>query len=187
MSQRDSGYIRKDFDTYDTPLWVTRALAPHLRDGLCVWEPAAGNGAIMDVLDPYRRGNMISTSVVTDIQTGHDFLAATALPTQHITAIITNPPYTAATEFIEHALDLMKPVKGLVAMLLRTDFDHAKSRRHLFADHPAFCKKIVLLNRIVWFEPEPGSKGKSPSENHAWWIWDWQHRGWPTIAYEGKP
>lgn len=68
-------------------------------------------------------------------------------------------------------------------MLLRTDFDHAKTRRHLFADCPAFAKKVVLTKRILWFTPEPGAKGKSPSENHAWWIWDWQHRGAPTVGY----
>lgn len=33
--------------------------------------------------------------------------------------------------------------------------------------------------RIVWFE----RKGAAPSFNHAWYIWDWEHRGFPTIAY----
>jgi hypothetical protein len=30
MSQRNSGYERKPGDAYETPAWVTRALAPHL-------------------------------------------------------------------------------------------------------------------------------------------------------------
>lgn len=83
----------------------------------------------------------------------------------------------------EHAIQLMEPVKGFVAMLMRTDFDHAKSRAHLFANCPAFAKKVVLTKRITWFEPEPGAKGKSPSFNHAWFIWDWRHEGAPTLAY----
>jgi hypothetical protein len=49
-----------------------------------------------------------------------------------------NPPYISATLFIEHALRLMSG-GGKVAMLLRTDFDHAKTRRHLFSDCPAFA------------------------------------------------
>jgi hypothetical protein len=60
-------------------------------------------------------------------------------------------------------------------MLLRVDFDSAKSRRHLFADCPAFAGKIVLTKRIRCIE---GSTG-SPSFNHAWFVWDRQHRGRP--------
>ena len=64
-------------------------------------------------------------------------------------------------------------------MLLRTDFDHAKTRQHLFANCEAFAKKLVLTRRIKWFE----DGGSSPSFNHAWFIWDWQHEGPPTMAY----
>jgi hypothetical protein len=77
----------------------------------------------------------------------------------------------------------MEPVNGFVAMLLRTDFDHAKSRSHLFRDCPAFSRKVVLLNRIVWFTEANGKPKASPSENHAWFCWDWRHDGPPTIAY----
>ena len=94
-------------------------------------------------------------------------------------AIVTNPPYTLATEFIDHALNLTRAQLGVVAMLLRCDFDHAKSRRHLFADHKAFSKKVILTKRIQWFEDSTGS----PSFNHAWYIWNWKHKGPPTIAY----
>jgi hypothetical protein len=64
-------------------------------------------------------------------------------------------------------------------MLLRTDFDHAASRRHLFADCAMFAKKVVLTKRIRWFEDSNGS----PSFNHCWMIWDRQHHGPPTLTY----
>jgi hypothetical protein len=64
-------------------------------------------------------------------------------------------------------------------MLLRTDFDHAASRAHLFADSAMFAKKVVLTKRIRWFEDSNGS----PSFNDCWMIWDRQHRGPPTLAY----
>jgi hypothetical protein len=38
---------------------------------------------------------------------------------------------------------------GIVAMLLRCDYDHAAIRQHLFAGCRAFAKKIVLAKRIV--------------------------------------
>ncbi len=180
MSQRDSGYARKERDLYETPEWVTEALLPHLpRSTSFIWEPACGSGKMMRVFS--RRGLGF---VGTDITDGEDFLMSVGPGSdEQPDAIITNPPYEQGTEFCEHSLRLMEPVNGLVAMLMRTDFDHAKSRSHLFRDCPAFAKKVVLTKRIMWFEPEPGLKGKSPSFNHAWFIWDWKHEGAPTLAY----
>ena len=117
-------------------------------------------------------------TTATDIETGEDFLKATRLPF-NVTAIVTNPPYALAREFIEHSLALTRPIKGVVAMLLRTDFDHEKTRQHLFGECPHFWTKLVLTKRIKWFED---SKGQ-PSFNHAWFIWDWKHQGVPTLAY----
>lgn len=174
MSQRDSGYERRERDLYETPSWVTEALLPHLPRLGVIWEPAAATGKMARVLRG-RADEVISS----DIDRGDDFLALT--PPGDVDAIITNPPYELATEFIDHALKLMTEVRGLVAMLLRTDFDHAKTRARLFADCAAFSKKIVLTKRIRWFEESAGS----PSFNHAWFIWDHRHQGAPTLAYAG--
>ena len=165
MSQRDSGYARVAFDQYETPEWVTEALIPHFPYDAFIWEPACGSG---------RMARVLKADLATDIQTGTDFLTKSA--PEGTGAIITNPPYSIATEFIQHAL---KQDVDFVAMLLRTDFDHAKSRRHLFADHPAFAKKLVLTKRIQWFEDSKSS----PSFNHAWFIWDFVRNGPPVIAY----
>lgn len=172
MSQRESGYERVERDLYETPAWVTESLLPHLGRGFIrVWEPACGSGKMVRALE--QDGLSV---IATDISTGTDFL--TAEP-READAIITNPPYELAREFVEHALDEMAECQGLVAMLLRTDFDHAATRQHLFSKHPAFAKKIVLTKRIVWFE----RKGAAPSFNHAWYLWDWKNRAAPVIAY----
>lgn len=197
MSQRDSGYERKDRDLYETPEWVTEALCEHLyKDGWAlgsVWEPAAGSGKMLDVLKRYADpGCAIGSDIEPlreDIRRA-DFLSSDwpvyrgPFGQTVFGAIVTNPPYDLAQAFIERSLRMFEGKQTTkVAMLLRTDFDHAKSRSHLFRDCPAFETKLVLTRRIVWFEPEPGSKGKSPSFNHAWYIWDWAHEGPPTIAY----
>ena len=171
MSQRESGYQRIERDCYETPEWVTRALLPHLGNIRSVWEPAAGSGKIVRVLEA--AGLRVLS---TDISAGQDFLLAGRQP---VDAIVTNPPYTSAGLFIEHALRLTNG-GGKVAMLLRTDFDHAKTRWHLFSGCPAFARKIVLTKRIRWFENSTGS----PSFNHAWYIWDRQHAGKPTLEYD---
>ena len=66
-------------------------------------------------------------------------------------------------------------------MLLPLAFDAAKGRRELFADCPAFARKLILTNRIRWANlPQ---KVAGPSVNHSWYIWDWTFRGVPTIGW----
>lgn len=175
MSQRDSGYERKERDLYETPAWVTYALVPHIPMRVrLIWEPAAGGGKMVAAL----REMVEDASIVdTDIATGQDFMC-TGGPIG-CEAVITNPPYELATEFIKRALEVVRPEKGFVAMLLRTDFDHAKTRQDLFGINSPFARKVVLTKRIKWFEDSTGS----PSFNHAWYLWDWTHEGAPTLAY----
>jgi hypothetical protein len=172
MSERESGYERKALDQYETPSWVTLALVPHLPgiNGV-IWEPACGGGKMVAAL---RQAGF--DVLGSDIADGVDFLHH-LLPRSGINPIITNPPYALAREFIERALHCGDV--RVVAMLLRTDFDHAATRAHLFAGSPMFAKKVVLTKRIRWFEDSSGS----PSFNHCWMIWDRQHRGEPTLAY----
>jgi len=189
MSQRNSEYARLADDAYYTPEWVTRALIPHLPSYVRrVWEPAAGTKK--KIASALRGAGYLVRC--TDIKTGQDFLAPrrrrflTRVTTR---SIITNPPYLFAQEFIERALAITEPQAEAVAMLLRVDFDSAKTRRHLFENHNAFVRKVVLLDRVRWIE---GSTG-SPSENHAWFIWDWNNpksiatSRLPTIVYESNP
>jgi hypothetical protein len=177
MSQRNSGHARKERDLYETPEWVSEALIPHLRKDLAsVWEPAAGTGKMAAVLERVAKVHASDIEPNGEIS-ACDFLSCSQMPANY-EAIITNPPYETATEFCELALKLTEPVDGLVAMLMRVDFDSAKGRSHIFRDNPAWSKKLVLTKRIVWFEG-----GKSPSFNHAFYIWDWKHTGAPVLAY----
>lgn len=204
MSQRNSEYARRERDLYETPAWVTDALVPHLPARIVIWEPASGGGQMVRALEA--RGFAV---VASDIARGQDFLGQRSCP--GVRAIVTNPPYESAEAFINQALNFMRPM-GIVAMLLRTDWHHAKTRRYLFADCSAFTKQLVLTRRITWFdEPVPckacdgtgevpslaypmvslrcgrcrgkGELKQSPSENHSWFIWDWKNSGPPTIAW----
>jgi len=164
MSQRVSGYERKPNEAYHTPHWVTRTLLPYIPEGVrVIWEPAAGTGQIAEVLR--EAGYRVIT---TDLE--RDFLDCIPLKCD---AIITNPPYNLAVPFILRALTLVP----FVVMLLRVDFDSAKTRAPLFDDR-RFAGKIILRKRIKWF---PGDSG--PSDNHAWFVWDTRHVGPPNIAY----
>lgn len=164
MSQRDSGYARLPDDLYETPEWVTAALLPHMKGVQYIWEPACGNGSMAKALATWPNVRVRAT----DKARGVDFFSVAHC---HHDAVITNPPYSHAEAFIVHALKLTRPQRGRVAMLLRIDFDSARSRQHLFGRCKQFDKKLVLTSRIRWI---PGSTG-SPSFNHAWYVWDWNH------------
>jgi hypothetical protein len=88
--------------------------------------------------------------------------------------------------FIEHALNLTERTKGQVWMLLPSDFDHGITRRHLFAEHPAFAYRVALHSRIKWFEDPDKEKRSDPSTNHAWFGWCWMNQGGARLLYAGK-
>jgi predicted RNA methylase len=176
VSQRASGYERRPNEDYPTPAWVTAAIAGYLRRyAVHLWEPAAGNGDLAKAL----ASNGFKVTATVD-----DFLKR-AKPPRFVEAIVTNPPYgedrrsALACDFIRHALKLDVQT---VAMLLRVDFDSGKTRVDLFRDCPAFTGKIVLLDRIKWFEGP-----SQPSDNHAWFVWNRDRRGPPWITYAERP
>lgn len=188
MSRRISGYERKANDFYETPAWVTSTLLRHCAIAPVVLEPACGNGAIERVL--LEAGHRV---IAGDIEPGprssgavEDFLSPDYEVTdaiREIGAIVTNPPFSRATEFAEMAIARMKRGAGMVALLLPCDWDHAAKRRHLFGGCAQFARKIVLTRRIRWMEGTPDDRGKQPMGNHAWYIWDWRHYGAPSLVY----
>lgn len=182
-------YEREDKDLYPTPAWVTEAVIPflmlHILKANPVWEPACGKGHMADVLH-----NHFDTVLATDIVDygyqqqafKHDFLNDTPPASLNIDAVITNPPYGIDAEnFIRTALDYTKQRRGLVAMLLRNEYDSSKSRVDLF-NKPPFARKVVLTSRPRWIE---GSTG-APRHNYAWFIWDWEHRDRAELSYHVK-
>lgn len=179
MSRVTRDYPRQADEEYNTPPWVGTVIALWLKqhDVRDVWEPAPGRGQLSRALVAHELGVR---------ETAHDFLGSTVWPRDR-DALVTNPPYgkrgELAEAFIRHAVHKLEA--PIAAFLLRADYDSAKTRRDIFADCVWFAGKIVLLDRIVWFE----RKGMaSPSENHAWFIWihkDEQYfkRARPWISY----
>lgn len=184
-----SKYARKENDLYQTEPWATEALLRCLPLSLfrrTVWEPAAGNHLIADVLRGH--GAEVFTSDIATYDRKHDavidFLQPRlACPVPKCDAIITNPPYGRGNRDAVKFADLaLERCSGIVALLLTAKFDFGKTRRHLFADNPRFWKKIALLDRIQWF---PGDT--SGTEDHAWYVWGQRGEKYAkTLAWEGR-
>lgn len=183
-----SNYAREENDFYQTEPWVTEAVLKLLSlKGRCVWEPAAGNHLIADVLQEH--GCDVFTSDITTYDRQHDwvtdFLDRDRDFDPLATDIFTNPPYgkgnRTAVKFCEVALDT---VPGFVVMVLTAKFDSGSTRAHLFRDNPRFMMKIVLTDRISWT-----LDGEVGTEDHAVYVWG------PTgvdlrpakVMYAGRP
>lgn len=182
-----SNYARKENDLYSTEPWATEALLRHFPvAGLDVWEPAAGNHLMADVLREHGAARVWTSDIATydrEHDQRFDFLGGPLGP-HYFDAIITNPPYgkgnREAVRFAELAL---LRCDGLVALLLTAKFDFGKTRLHLTRDNPRFAAKIALVDRIQWF---PGAT--TGTEDHCWLVWRPANEppSPPVLLYEGK-
>ncbi|MDO6966959.1 hypothetical protein [Rhizobium alvei] len=181
-----SRFERRHRDLYETEKWATEALIRRFPvHGLTVWEPAAGNHMIADVLR--EAGATVRTSDIAVYDRQHDAIYDFLVDRPHseplVQAIITNPPYGKGNrDAVIFARNALERCDGLVALLLTAKFDFGKTRRFLFADNDRFWAKIALVDRIQWF---PGDT--SGTEDHAWYIWGPKGaRYTKTMFWEGK-
>jgi len=173
----------RGFDLYETPACATRALLcveelPHR-----IWEPAAGMGAIVDVLRAH--GHKVAASDLIEYRvpghaSGRDFLQERRAP-PYCKAIVTNPPFQLAAFFVQHALILAPKV----CMLMRLAFLEAGNEKTLagrarlevldggkLARVHVFRNRLPMMHRANW----QGNKTTSATA-FAWFVWDRNHRG----------
>lgn len=175
--------VRQNNDFYPTPPDVTEALLDNwtsLPPRSCIWEPACGDGAISKVLEA--RGHIVQSTDLHprgygSVWSSIDFLAGGPLsnvsgtdgqPVEFGRApqyIITNPPFKLAAEFIEHACSM--ELEG-VAMLLKSQFWHARKRTPLFHKH-----RPAMVLPLTW-RPDFLKQG-GPTMDVMWCVWI---KGW---------
>lgn len=171
----------REHDFYATPpeavhslLAIERKWIPDCR---VIWEPACGDGAISKVLEASGYEVMSTDLVDRGYGTpGVDFL--TCEPPVH-SAIITNPPFKLARQFVDTALTHVP----YVAMLLRLAFLEGGARMPWFASTPlarvhVASRRLPMMHRGGWTGPKPGS-----AVCHAWFVWDKRHEGRPTVNW----
>jgi hypothetical protein len=134
-----------------------------------VWEPAAGDGAI--VLPFKAAGFEVVASDLVDYglagcKTGVDYLMAK--PSPGVEAVVTNPPYKLAMKFAEKAINEVP----YLALLLRSNFLESTARLPFFRKHPPAriwisSRRLPMMHRHGWTGP------RAPSNTcFAWFIWD---------------
>jgi hypothetical protein len=165
-------------DLYETPEIAVEALLAVEQLPRVLWEPACGPGAIVRVLR--RRGHVVYATDLVDYaspdqdESAWDFLLERQLPLG-VEAIVTNPLFALASEFVERALDLCPRV----IMLLRLAFLESERRTRILdggalARVHVFKRRLPMMHRAGWQGPRASS-----SLAFAWFVWSREHRG-PT-------
>jgi hypothetical protein len=169
-------------DPYFSPPQAAASLLHIEREFLprCIWEPAAGDGGIARPLQD--AGFTVISSDLLDYgwdgsTAGVDYLKAK--PPAGVEAIVTNPPFKKAQQFVEKALDEV----DYIALLMRTNFLESVKRMPLFCESPPSkiwipSKRLPMMHRHGW-----GGRRFSSNTCHAWFIWDTQREPAPSGCF----
>lgn len=178
---------RKPADLYPTPVDGTESLIPALKamkrpDGQPIkriWEPACGDGRLARVLE-WHGFEVIATDLREYPGYGYgglDFLCEHPVTKwgwdiQDIDAIVTNPPFSLAEEFIRRALTFTPNV----AMLLKQTYWNVGGRSAgLWLDHMPDLE-LKLTWRLAFLAKE---RGNSPLMDCMWNIWSGENANLP--------
>lgn len=173
---KSHSYADRRADLYETPAEATRALLkvesfPHL-----IWEPACGRGAITRVLRA--AGHGVLASDLNAYGAGQDFqFDFLERYRTEVPAIITNPPYRVAAQFVRRATEQAPKV----AMLMRLAFLESEARRDVLeqaglARVHVFRNRLPMMHRDGWAGPRASS-----AIAFAWFVWERGHQGPPML------
>ena len=186
-------------DFFPTPPWATRALCEDVLpqivrryggEGSLVWEPAAGEGHMAEVLREYFAG--VWASDIHDYGRGYrigDFVGGGLDRLQmHIVPdwIITNPPFNQGLAFAERAI---AEARIGCALLLRLSWMESEERWLFFQKNPP-THVAVFMCRVSMVKGRWDPGAGTPT-SYAWFVW---HRSTPAadgprlifIPYDAK-
>lgn len=168
----DSTEQREPTDYYKTPEHATRPLIAREKFDGIVWECACGDGAIARLLP----GEVIATDLYNRGygESGVDFLATV----KQVNHVVTNPPYSLAQKFVEHAL---RCASGKVAMLLKLNFLEGQRRKPFFEATP--LRTVYVFSNRISFDKADVKGGGNGLLAYAWFVWEIGFQGKPTLEW----
>jgi hypothetical protein len=169
--QLANGLTREKDDFYPTPPEPTRAFLhaeiDRLRDFGTIWEPAAGDGAMVREMESVglrvRASDLVDRGCGADIRSFYDFPIAPA------GAIVTNPPFAECgwgngkARWLYHALDTLNV--EYMALLMNWGFPGAGGLAPFWAEYPP--ARVYLMRWKIDFT----GQGAPPMLN-GWFVWD---------------
>lgn len=172
---------REAFDYYATDPKAVEMLLELEQFAPVIWEPACGEGHISKVLQAHGY-KVISTDLVYrgfGDPEPLDFLKETLEGFEG--DIISNPPYSAGLEFVQRALESVRP-GGKVAMFLKVQFLEGQKRGAFFKCTPP---RTVYISRSRLSCAKNGDFERFPDSAiaYAWYVWEKGFTGDPVIKW----
>jgi hypothetical protein len=174
--ERVENLEREKDDFYPTPPEPTRAFLhaelKRLRDFSFVWEPAAGDGAMVREMRDV--GLFVLASDIVDRGCNASIIDFYSSKNPNLdVAIVTNPPFSECgwgngkARWLKHALDTLKV--EYMALLMNWSWPGAGGLAPFYAAHPP--ARVYLMRWKIDFT----GQGAPPMLN-AWFVWDkaWQ-------------
>lgn len=160
-------------------------------DRYYIWEPAAGVGNLSNWLKE-NGYNVIASDLkfrgAKGIIEGLDFLQIVPYNTfkggaAHPLIILTNPPYSLATEFIERALDIL-PDGGLYIALMNITYLAGQKRFERVYSKNTLREVYVFGKRIeCWRNNDRKEYGGKAMVDFAWYVFQKGFAGNPTLYW----
>lgn len=174
MSSTNRGHgvqIRHEDDFYATPAWCTEALIEAVPAIGCtsILDPCCGDGAILDVLkargEPTLGIEINEGRAATAEAKGHNVRRHDALGLYWPTAgaIVTNPPFFLAMEFLQKSIAKAWETNAYVSFLLRLNWLGSKKRKEFHQRHPA---DLYIMSKRPSF-----TGGATDSIEYAWYTY----------------
>jgi ribosomal protein L37AE/L43A len=147
-------------DACQTPPYAIDPLLPYINHNRTVWEPAAGEGHLVEAF--YDAG--FQSVISSDLITGQNFLEHE--PDADWNMIVTNPPFSLKYEFLERCYALGKPF----ALLVPVEMIGAGRAQALMKEYGF---EMMLLNRRIDFKmPNAGWNGGGSQFPTLWLCWN---------------
>jgi hypothetical protein len=137
---------------YPTPLESFIPLLEYIPRGAPVWEPAAGDFRLVKAM----REHGLEADGADLVPDGYDFLKDDR---RHF-CIVTNPPFSLAFEFCQHAVSH----SDHIFLLLRLNFLGSQKRERWFSQHEPDA--LFILSKRPSFV-----NGRTDATEYAWYYW----------------
>ena len=176
---------REIHDYYATPPIATELLCEIEKFSNNIWEPCCGEGHIAKVLED--KGYSVESTDLIDRGFGVgeiDFLSCDGPIDKDI---ITNPPYSMAQEFVEHAMDIVTDGhKGV--MFLKISFLEGKGRRELFKKYPpktvwVSSSRLGCAKNGEFKLSKDGTLKADSAVAYGWFVWEKSYAGDTVIKW----
>jgi hypothetical protein len=159
INRAGNAYEPQGFDACQTPGYAIDPLLPYLNRDWTIWEPARGEGLIVEALYDSSFYNVLES----DLLTGQNFFDYA--PAEHWDCLVTNPPYSLKYRWLERCYELGKPF----ALLLPVETLGAKTAQAFF--RTAGIEVIFLDRRVNFKMPNIGWEGSAAQFPVAWFTW----------------